>query len=236
VTEKDEMLKAPPPNDTPWVPGWCMYDWRPAWFGMHDAFVERTKKADIGVVFYGDSITMGWANEGKAVWERRYAPLKAVTYCIGGDSTRQLLWRIQHGEVNGIDFWGEPRQGKPGVHGRQVNKRIGGMEQGPVFARLSATNTWTALSGEDVLEEETTIRVYATTDHLRLLDVRVDLKALYGDVHFGGTKEAGPFAIRVAEGMKADNGGSFVNGCGGVEEKECWSKRAPWCDYFGGSC
>jgi hypothetical protein len=37
---------------------------------------------------------------GKDVWDNRYAPLKAVNYGIGGDSTRQLLWRIGHGEVD----------------------------------------------------------------------------------------------------------------------------------------
>jgi hypothetical protein len=36
---------------------------------------------------------------GKAVWDKRYAPRKAVNCGIGGDSTRQLLWRIRHGEV-----------------------------------------------------------------------------------------------------------------------------------------
>ena len=36
---------------------------------------------------------------GKDVWDKRYAPRKAVNYGIGGDSTRQLLWRIRHGEV-----------------------------------------------------------------------------------------------------------------------------------------
>jgi hypothetical protein len=114
-----------------------------------------------------------------------------------------------------------------------VNKAISGIEQGPVYGSLSAVNTWTALSGGDVLEEETTLKVYATADFLRLIDVRVDLKALYGEVRLAGTKEAGPLAVRVAESMKVDNGGSFVNGCGGIEEGECWSKRAPWCDYFG---
>jgi hypothetical protein len=142
------------------------------------------------------------------------------------------VW-VGHGDVNGIDFWGEPQQGRAGVHGRQVNKAISGIEQGPVYGSLSAVNTWTALSGGDVLEEETTLKVYATADFLRLIDVRVDLKALYGEVRLAGTKEAGPLAVRVAESMKVDNGGSFVNGCGGIEEGECWSKRAPWCDYFG---
>jgi hypothetical protein len=142
------------------------------------------------------------------------------------------VW-VGHGEVNGIDFWGEPREGRSGVHGRQVNKGIELTGSGPVYGRFSASNTWIAPSGEAVLEEESTFKVYATADTLRLLDVRVALKALHADVRFGGTKEAGPFAIRVAEGMKVDNGGSFVNGCGGIEEKECWAKRAPWCDYFG---
>ncbi len=142
------------------------------------------------------------------------------------------LW-VGHGEVNGVDFWGEPREGRPGVHGRQVLKSIDALVHGPVYGLLSVTNTWEALSGEDVLREATTFKVYATAEHLRILDARIDLKPIRRDVLFGGTKEAGPFAIRVAEGMKVDNGGSFVNGCGGVEEKECWAKRAPWCDYYG---
>src|SRR4030042_6531105 len=49
----------------------------------------------------------------------------------------------------------------------------------------------------------------------------------------GRCSAGAPRAIRVAESIKVDKGGSFVNGCGGVEEGECWSKRAPWCDYFG---
>jgi len=104
VSAEQEMASSPPPKDKPWVPGWCIHGWRAAWFGMNKNFAERTKKGDIDLVFYGDSITMGWgdAKAGKDVWDKRYAPLKAVNYGIGGDSTRQLLWRIQHGEVDGI--------------------------------------------------------------------------------------------------------------------------------------
>ncbi len=36
VTADDEMRNAPPPKDKPWVPGWCIHDWRAAGFGMHD--------------------------------------------------------------------------------------------------------------------------------------------------------------------------------------------------------
>ena len=103
VTAEDEMTKTAPPKDKPWTPGWGFYPQFPgAWMSMHKGFLERTKKGGIDIVFYGDSITQGWGGAGKEVWEKRYAPLKAVNYGIGGDSTRQVLWRIGHGEVDGI--------------------------------------------------------------------------------------------------------------------------------------
>jgi lysophospholipase L1-like esterase len=92
------------PRSKPWVPGWCRWDWRSAWVGMHDGFVANTKQnADrITAVFYGDSITMGWGSEAKELFAERYGKRGAVNYGIGGDSTRQLLWRISHGEVDGL--------------------------------------------------------------------------------------------------------------------------------------
>jgi beta-glucosidase len=50
----------------------------------------------------GDSITQGWENEGKAVWEKYYAKRNAVNLGYGGDRTENVLWRLQHGEVDGI--------------------------------------------------------------------------------------------------------------------------------------
>ena len=87
-----------PPAGKPWEPAWCVWGWRSAWVGMHNGFVKTTKQGGIDVIFYGDSITMGWKDR----WERILAPLKVVNYGIGGDATRQLLWRIGHGEVDGL--------------------------------------------------------------------------------------------------------------------------------------
>jgi lysophospholipase L1-like esterase len=94
----------PLPLGKPWVPGWCRWDWRAGWVGMHQEFIATSKKRgkDIAVIFYGDSITMGWSNEGKNVFEEFYASHGAVNYGIGGDSTRQLLYRIANGEVDGL--------------------------------------------------------------------------------------------------------------------------------------
>jgi lysophospholipase L1-like esterase len=53
-------------------------------------------------LFLGDSITDGWRGGGKTVWEKNFAPLKAANFGIGGDRTEHVLWRLQHGELDGI--------------------------------------------------------------------------------------------------------------------------------------
>ena len=98
-----DMTSVPPAKDKPSVPGWGFYPQYPkAWLAMHEGFVERAKKGDIDVIFFGDSITQGWGGDGKTLWDKRFAPYKAVNFGIGGDSTRQVLWRITHGEVEGL--------------------------------------------------------------------------------------------------------------------------------------
>jgi lysophospholipase L1-like esterase len=54
------------------------------------------------VIFIGDSITQGWEGEGKAVWERYYAPRKAINLGIGGDRTQHVLWRLDNGNLDGL--------------------------------------------------------------------------------------------------------------------------------------
>lgn len=56
--------------------------------------------------FFGDSITQGWTDPtgGKAEWDKRFESLGAANYGIGGDSTRQVLWRIGHGEIEGLSL------------------------------------------------------------------------------------------------------------------------------------
>jgi lysophospholipase L1-like esterase len=88
----------------PWKPSkgyWPKYP--AAWLQTHNIFVERTKKKNIDVIFYGDSITQGWDIDGKEYWNAEIAPLKAVNYAIGGDTTRQLIYRINDKEIDGIN-------------------------------------------------------------------------------------------------------------------------------------
>jgi lysophospholipase L1-like esterase len=72
-----------------------------AWMEMHKSFLAQTKKGQIDLLFLGDSITQGW-NEN-TVWQRYYGPRHAANFGIGGDRTQHVLWRIQNGELDGID-------------------------------------------------------------------------------------------------------------------------------------
>lgn len=74
------------------------------WKKRHEAFVERSKKGHVDVLFVGDSITQGWEGSGKKVWAERFANWNAANLGIGGDRTQHVLWRITEGkELEGIN-------------------------------------------------------------------------------------------------------------------------------------
>jgi lysophospholipase L1-like esterase len=73
------------------------------WLKRHEGFVAEAKKGGIEVLFIGDSITDAWrSGKQKAIWDERFAPLKAANFGISGDRTQHLLWRLQNGELDGI--------------------------------------------------------------------------------------------------------------------------------------
>lgn len=73
-----------------------------AWVKRHEGFVAEAKKGGIDLLFLGDSITDGWREEGKATWDKEYAPLKAANFGISGDRTQHVLWRLRNGEGKGF--------------------------------------------------------------------------------------------------------------------------------------
>jgi len=56
------------------------------------------------VVFFGDSITLGFYNS--PAWELILKKYNALNFGVGGDRTQHLLWRLDHGE---LDFKQDPR-------------------------------------------------------------------------------------------------------------------------------
>ena len=67
----------------------------------HAQFLERAKQGEIDLVFLGDSITDRWPRVGERSWQK-LAPYKPANFGIEGDCTEHLLWRIEHGELDGI--------------------------------------------------------------------------------------------------------------------------------------
>lgn len=73
------------------------------WMPRHEQKLkEKEQLADCQLLWIGDSITHGWENAGKEIWEARYAPLKALNLGFSGDRTEQVLWRLEHDAVKGI--------------------------------------------------------------------------------------------------------------------------------------
>ena len=75
---------------------------RAGWMGRHEKMNARVKQAGVDLVFIGDSITQGWEGNGKGVWNKYYAKRNAVNLGIGGDRTQHVLWRLDHGNIDGI--------------------------------------------------------------------------------------------------------------------------------------
>lgn len=72
------------------------------WMKRHESFNERVKKGHADLLFIGDSITQGWERAGADVWKKHYDRRNAVNLGIGGDRTQHVLWRLDHGNIDGI--------------------------------------------------------------------------------------------------------------------------------------
>lgn len=98
-----ETLYQTAPKGLPSEPAWGYWTAAPtSWVIVHNQFLERTKKGGVDIVFLGDSITSGWKEAASANWSGATPAPQAVNYGIGGDSTRQVIWRIRHGELDGL--------------------------------------------------------------------------------------------------------------------------------------
>jgi lysophospholipase L1-like esterase len=73
-----------------------------AWMKRHESINEHVRKGDAQLLMIGDSITHGWEGSGSQVWEKYYGNRHAVNLGIGGDRTQHVLWRLEHGNVDGI--------------------------------------------------------------------------------------------------------------------------------------
>lgn len=77
------------------------YDWMAVatWQAMHVAHEAIAQRGGVDLLFVGDSLTAGWAGNEGVEWKAHFAPWGAANFGIGGDTTQNLLWRLDHGAV-----------------------------------------------------------------------------------------------------------------------------------------
>jgi alpha-L-fucosidase len=70
---------------------------------LHESFLKRGQGGPIGVLFIGDSITAAWrATWAQGTWTNYFGKYDPANFGIGSDATQHVLWRITHGELDGI--------------------------------------------------------------------------------------------------------------------------------------
>lgn len=81
-----------------------------SWLDTHAKLVEYVKenKGAVDFLLVGDSITQQWGSPldrkpMNAAWVKHFGKAKAINIGIGGDKTQNVLWRLDHGGVEGLE-------------------------------------------------------------------------------------------------------------------------------------
>jgi cephalosporin-C deacetylase-like acetyl esterase/lysophospholipase L1-like esterase len=75
----------------------------------HEQMVAKAKQGGIDLYFLGDSITRRWGARDAACkpllenWRKNFFGWNAGNFGWGGDRTENILWRIQNGELEGVN-------------------------------------------------------------------------------------------------------------------------------------
>jgi len=73
----------------------------------HSQLLAKAKQSGIDVYFEGDSITRRWGAldypDLLANWKQNFFGWNAADFGWGGDQTQNILWRLQNGELDGVN-------------------------------------------------------------------------------------------------------------------------------------
>ncbi len=73
----------------------------------HEQLLDKAKQGRTDVYFVGDSITRRWGAtdypDFLAHWKASFSGWNAGDFGWGADSTQHILWRLGHGELDGVD-------------------------------------------------------------------------------------------------------------------------------------
>jgi hypothetical protein len=194
--------------------------------------VTKFRFGDAPHVYYWPLIGPGGARMTRAY------PMEKVAREETDHVHHRSLW-FAHGDVNGVDFWGEAASNK-GTPKHPVGKishdGIAKAEGGKDSGVLVTKTKWEAPDGSVPVRGTQTLRVHSGAATERVLDFEITLTATEKDVVFGDTKE-GTSALRIAESMrlkqpKGPGEGKIVNS-EGSEGSKAWGQRAKWVTMSG---
>ena len=81
----------------------------PWWRKRFEASLQQVRHSQPELVWLGDSITQNWERGGpqpwadyQPVWLREYGRYRPLNLGFIGDTTSSVLWRLDHGQVQGI--------------------------------------------------------------------------------------------------------------------------------------
>lgn len=75
----------------------------------HEQLLAKTKQGRIDIYFAGDSITRRWGcsdrqyQEFLANWRTNFFGWNAANFGWGGDTVQNILWRLENGELEGVN-------------------------------------------------------------------------------------------------------------------------------------
>lgn len=73
------------------------------WMKRHESILEQNSQQQTDLIFIGNSIIHHWEDTGKESWEAYFAKYHPVNMGFGGDQTQHVLWRLDNGELDGIN-------------------------------------------------------------------------------------------------------------------------------------
>ena len=91
---EDHPALSPAPLQEEWAVEW----WKP----RHEEKLIDERRETANLLFLGDSITQGWETVGQDVWQKYYGARKSFNLGFSGDRTENVLWRLEHGGVDGM--------------------------------------------------------------------------------------------------------------------------------------
>jgi lysophospholipase L1-like esterase len=71
------------------------------WFARFETNLDKLKSGPYDLILDGDSITDFWQTTGQDVFKTRFGSIKSADFAISGDQVQHVLWRLQHGELEG---------------------------------------------------------------------------------------------------------------------------------------